>query len=138
MPKTRTGKVWPKTWRAYHEATENLCRELELEWPENGLRHSFASYHLAHFRNAAVLALEMGHVSPHVLFAHYREVTTPADAARYWQIVPSAKTAKTIGFSHGWQSDLSKRPEFANHTKEQLADTTCEWLNYFRSRAYRV
>ena len=39
----QAGKVWPKTWRAYHEATENLCRELELEWPENGLRHSFAS-----------------------------------------------------------------------------------------------
>jgi hypothetical protein len=31
---------------------------------------------------------------------------------------------------------LSKRPEFANSTKEQLADTTCEWLNYFSSRAY--
>jgi hypothetical protein len=31
---------------------------------------------------------------------------------------------------------LSKRSEYANHTKEQLADTTCEWLNYFRSRAY--
>ena len=82
------GKVWPKTWRAYHDATETLCRELKLEWPENGLRHSFRSYHLAHFRDAAGLALEMGHVSPHVLFAHYREVTTPAEAARYWEIRP--------------------------------------------------
>lgn len=82
------GRIWLKEWRAYHDDVSKLCRELELEWLENGLRHSFASYHLAHFRNAAVLALEMGHVSPHVLFAHYREVTTPTEAAHYWQIVP--------------------------------------------------
>ena len=27
------------------------------EWPDNALRHSFASYHLAHFKNAASTAL---------------------------------------------------------------------------------
>jgi hypothetical protein len=36
----KSGKIWPKGWRAYHEATAKLCRELELAWPENGLRHS--------------------------------------------------------------------------------------------------
>ncbi len=37
------GQIWPKGWRSYHEATAKLCRDLGLEWPENGLRHSFAS-----------------------------------------------------------------------------------------------
>ena len=31
------------------------------EWPNNALRHSFASYHLAAFQDASALALEMGH-----------------------------------------------------------------------------
>jgi integrase len=83
-----SGKVWRESRRIYYETTTKLCRELGLKWPENGLRHSFASYHLAHFRNAAALALEMGHMTPHMLFAHYRELVTPADAARYWEIVP--------------------------------------------------
>jgi hypothetical protein len=32
-------------------------------WPRNALRHSFASYHIAHFRDAAALALKMGHAT---------------------------------------------------------------------------
>lgn len=54
-------------------------------WPANALRHSFASYHLAHFRSAAETALECGH-SAEVLFAHYRELVTPVDAADWWEI----------------------------------------------------
>ena len=29
------------------------------EWPADALRHSFASYYLAHFKNAAALAFRM-------------------------------------------------------------------------------
>ena len=42
------------------------------DWPDNGLRHSFASLSLAHFQDAAALALEMGRVDRAMLFAHYR------------------------------------------------------------------
>ena len=86
--KANTGKVWTLCQQAYHDNTRKLCREFALAWPANGLRHSFASYHLAHFRNSASLSLEMGHMTPQMLFEHYREVVTPADAARYWEIVP--------------------------------------------------
>jgi integrase len=82
------GLVWQQRWRAYHEATAKLCRDLGLEWPENGLRHSFASYHLAHFKNAPALALEMGHTGPAMIFDHYREVVSPEAATRYWGITP--------------------------------------------------
>jgi integrase/recombinase XerD len=54
------------------------------------LRHSFASYHLAHFKNQNALALEMGHRDSGVTFAHYRQLVTPTNAARYWQIVPQS------------------------------------------------
>ena len=59
----QTGPAWALGWRSYHEATARLCGDLGLEWPENGLRHSFASYHLAHFQSAETLALQMGHTA---------------------------------------------------------------------------
>ena len=65
------------------------------KWPDNALRHSFASYHLAHFRNAAELALEIGHTNSAITFAHYRELVRPKEGERYWNIKP-AKTAKKI------------------------------------------
>ena len=52
-------------------------------WPHNALRHSFASYHLAFFRDAARTALEAGH-SQAVLFRHYRELVTQEDAEGWW------------------------------------------------------
>jgi len=59
------------------------------EWPDNALRHSFASYHLACFKNAASTALELGHHDSRITFAHYRELVKPKDAERYWNIRPS-------------------------------------------------
>ena len=59
------------------------------EWPDNALRHSFASYHLAHFKNAASTALELGHHDSRITFAHYRELVKPKDAERYWSIRPA-------------------------------------------------
>jgi integrase len=65
------------------------------EWPDNALRHSFASYHLAHFKNAASTALEVGHHDSRITFAHYRELVKPKDAERYWSIRP-ATTEKIV------------------------------------------
>ena len=65
------------------------------EWPDNALRHSFASYHLAHFKNAASTALELGHHDSRITFAHYRELVKPKQAERYWNIRP-ATTSKIV------------------------------------------
>jgi integrase len=61
------------------------------DWPDNALRHSFASYHLAHFKDAAALALEMGHTDSGLIFNHYRQLVRPKEAERYWNITPVAK-----------------------------------------------
>jgi integrase len=71
---------------------------LTRKWPSNALRHSFASYYLARFDNAAKLALQLGHVGQDLIFRHYREVVTRADANRYWNILPETKTAKLVPF----------------------------------------
>jgi integrase len=58
------------------------------EWPNNALRHSYASYHLAKHRDAPALALELGHTTTNLIFRHYRRLVRPEDAERYWEICP--------------------------------------------------
>lgn len=84
----KTGNVMPPNYRHKLDAT---WRKAGLEaWPDNGLRHSYASYHLAHFKDASRLALELGHGTTQMLFAHYRELVRPEDAELYWNIKPQA------------------------------------------------
>jgi integrase len=65
-------------------------------WPANACRHSFASYHLAHFRDPRELALEMGHTRSEVTFRHYRELVRPAEAERFWRLVPAIASGPKI------------------------------------------
>ena len=69
------------------------------EWPQNALRHSFASYHLAHFNDAALLALELGHTNSNLVFQHYRQLVKPKQAERYWKIAPAVAGKKVIQFA---------------------------------------
>ena len=78
------GRVTPLNLRNKLEATWKAADM--KRWPANALRHSFASYHLAHFNDAAKTALELGHADTSMLYAHYRELVTPEDAKRYWDI----------------------------------------------------
>lgn len=85
--KEKKGPVCPVGLR--HKLLEDRERaELRKEWPSNALRHSFGSYHLAQFKDAAALALQMGN-SPAMIFRHYRELVRPADAEKYWSLIPT-------------------------------------------------
>jgi integrase len=88
-----TGKVTPSDFRKQFDAAR-LAADI-AEWKNNALRHSFASYHLAHFKDAAALALEMGHTDSGMIFEHYRQLVTPKEAQRYWEIRP-VKDGKII------------------------------------------
>lgn len=81
-------------------AREKACKAAGgIEWPANGLRHSFASYHLANFKNAAATAADLGHASAAVLYQHYRELVRPDEAARWWQIMPPADYGNVVAFN---------------------------------------
>jgi integrase len=82
------GMVAPGNCRKMLEATRAAAGI--KEWPSNALRHSFASYHLAHFNDAAALALELGHTDAGLVFQHYRQLVKPKEAHRYWEIMPTA------------------------------------------------
>ena len=57
-----------------------LCRAMNWrDWPDDILRHSYGSYHLAKHRNAALTAGQMGHKNARMLYAHYREIVKDSD-----------------------------------------------------------
>jgi len=58
-----------------------------VNWKSNALRHSYGSYRLPVLKSASELALEMGN-SPAMIFRHYRELVKPAEAAKFWEIMP--------------------------------------------------
>jgi integrase len=88
------GRVTPANFAKQFEALRESAGI--TEWPNNALRHSFASYHLAHHQDAAALALQMGHTNSGMIFAHYRELVRPKDAERYWKIRPLPETERKI------------------------------------------
>ena len=70
------------------------------KWPNNGLRHSFASYRLAMTHDAPRVASELGHTSPQMLYSTYRELVLSEEAQRYWKIEPQPVDAgKVVAFS---------------------------------------
>jgi integrase len=89
-----SGNVTPPKFRELLDAAREGAGI--QEWPQNALRHSFASYHLAKFKDAAALALELGHTSSNLVFQHYRQLVRPAQAERYWKIAPVNKGAKKL------------------------------------------
>ena len=92
------------------------------QWPDNALRHSFASYHVAHFKDAKALALEMGHTDSGMLFNHYRALVKPKEAERYWHVKP-APVSKVVPMTRTEIKERLRTGEFlkAELTSEHLA-----------------
>jgi integrase/recombinase XerD len=67
------------------EPTPNAKGKLSLKWPKNCLRHSFASYHLAHFKDTVLSAFLMG-TSPRLLYETYANQVSRRDAAKWWEL----------------------------------------------------
>jgi len=91
----RSGRVVPSGSRPKLERARKAA-EL-LKWPNNGLRHSFASYRLAANHDAPRVSAELGHTSPQMLYSTYRELVHPQEAERYWKIEPA--TENVIAFA---------------------------------------
>lgn len=88
----------PATWaldaRQYLELKCDLFARAGVPHPHNALRHGFASYHVAAFKNPGLTAALLCHRNQQKLWAHYRGNVREADAAVYWSITP--QTARRI------------------------------------------
>jgi integrase len=66
-----------------------FAKACEVKWPNNALRHSYATYRLAETANAAQVALEMGN-SPQKLMTNYRELADESEAKAWFGIFPAS------------------------------------------------
>jgi integrase len=93
----KAGRVVPDGYRGKIERVRKAAGL--TGWPNNGLRHSFASYRLAAIHDAPRVASELGHTSPQMLYSTYREIVLPTEAERYWQIAPATEATNVVSFA---------------------------------------
>jgi integrase len=92
-----TGPVVPVNPRKKLELVRKAAKL--ARWPQNGLRHSFASYRLGATHDAPRVASELGHTSPKMLYSTYRELVLPEEAERYWKLILDVKGENVVSFS---------------------------------------
>ncbi|MBQ3143929.1 MAG: tyrosine-type recombinase/integrase [Akkermansia sp.] len=73
---------WLHHWRAVRQSAG--WNRLTRPWPQDVCRHSYASYHAAHFRNLHDLQLQMGHRSTELLRTRYLNLPSEEEATIYW------------------------------------------------------
>ncbi|VVM07595.1 tyrosine-type recombinase/integrase [Methylacidimicrobium tartarophylax] len=94
----KSGPVRPKNTR---RTLIRICKAAGVTWRPNAMRHSFASYRLAQCNDAPRVSLELGHMSPAIVFRHYRALVNEEDAKRYFAICPPAASSNVIPIAAG-------------------------------------
>jgi integrase len=90
----KTGPVFNGTDNMVHHKLSPICKAAGIDRPQNGLRHSFASFHLAANQNQ--LADILGHTNSKLIFSNYRNLVTREEGLRYFQIRPPAPAANIV------------------------------------------
>jgi integrase len=73
---------------------QGLLADNLRSWPNDCLRHCFASYHCTQFGDSRRTSQEMGHSGDLTVFNyHYRNRVKPVDAQAFWLLAPSAELA---------------------------------------------
>lgn len=86
--------AWLTDIDPYHEASGRIGKMVFLHpdgktLPPNAMRHTFATYHLAMYQDAAATSLQLGHQGDsRLLFRHYAGLATRREAQEYWEIRP--------------------------------------------------
>jgi integrase len=91
--KGKSGQIVPaKSLKLYRERVELMARlneEGKIPWsklPENALRHSFATYHLARGQDAGKTAHQLGHSTTALVLKTYAVPARKADWRAWWRI----------------------------------------------------
>ena len=82
-----TGPVAPKN---FDNRMRAIRRKAGVDYSQNAMRHSFASYHVAFHEDAAKTAFMLGHPDANLLYNTYRDLVSKEEARHYWDIVPAS------------------------------------------------
>lgn len=78
-------RVCPEDWlRHWRELRRAAGWSGDKPWPQDALRHTFASYHLSHFRSYAELQVEIGHRDATLLRTRYVDQRGVRSSAQFW------------------------------------------------------
>jgi hypothetical protein len=88
------GPIFPPGWRRH---IKSIREHFGLNKPEarDILRHTFISNHVMVFGSFAATAIESGN-SETVIWKHYFNRVSKADAQRFWRIAPADEASKII------------------------------------------
>lgn len=81
-------KICPRNWSLkWKRIRQNAGWGTEQPWIQDILRHTFASYYSAYYKNWNTLQLEMGHSDTHLLRTRYLNLDgiTHTQAKRFWK-----------------------------------------------------
>jgi integrase len=84
-----SGPIIPYNWwENIHRLTSVVAQAAGVPWKLNGLRHSYATYAMAHYKNLAYVAEQMGN-TPGIIKAHYQGLALTDEGAEWFNITPS-------------------------------------------------
>jgi len=75
------------------DAIAKIEKKAGVTIPQNGLRHTYGSYHFGRSKDAAATSSQMGN-SPRMVLDRYADAVDDDDAALFWSLTPA--TAKSL------------------------------------------
>jgi integrase len=90
-----TGKLWGGSDRCFHKAFVEVCDQAKISRKQNGLRHSFCSFHFALHSNENLTAA-LGGTSPAMVHQHYKGLATKAEGEAWFSTQPPATADNVV------------------------------------------
>ena len=86
-PHPANARICPTRWQHHWRRLRRLAgwNGTTKHWQPDALRHTFASYHLRHFRDYAALQYETGHRDSSLLRTRYVDMRGVINPALFWQ-----------------------------------------------------
>jgi site-specific recombinase XerD len=79
---------WDLPERIYRDQKAAAFERAKVNNPGNVLRHSFCTYHISQYKDAARTAVLLTHQRPAMLYQHYKGMASAVDGVKYFAIKP--------------------------------------------------
>jgi integrase len=86
LAKQGAGPIIPMALETFHFHKRRAFQSVLKTWPDNCLRHSYATYHLARAKNAGLTAFQMGHTDVKMVQRVYAVPAARADWRAWWAL----------------------------------------------------
>lgn len=107
-----TEDCWDLTARNYMRLKSELFATARVPHPHNCLRHSFATYHVAAYKDAGKTAYLLCHRNQDELYEHYKGNAKEEAGRTYWTLTPQSVERLREGFEPVPDANASTRPTF--------------------------